>query len=233
MLGIEACAFSTVVASILGKHAGGFVPDRLQKEMMHVLTVLCFLTAYSSIRNMESLIPVACALVLGGTAGSLAGLADYIPERVLFLISRCPGTGKTGASVDSDDVRRRFSSLICILCFSGAGITGSLSAGTTGDASLLFVKAMMDFPVVLIFSSHLGIGTAFLAILEVMIYGTLYFSAAALSPFLQGSAAGSLSCCGGAIILCAAFNMAGLCDLKGLNLLPALVLSVPLTTLLR
>ena len=217
MLKIGICGLSVVTAAILGIRTGSRIPERLKAYMMSVLSILCFIVAITSIQKYADLLPVALALICGGILGGAANLSERISQLAWSVTGKMKGF-KPGGAIKEEDFRKDFASIFSIVCLSGAGIMGSLIAGTTGDFSILMVKALMDFPV--------------LAVPEMALLAALLLLSHPLQMILTPDVSGNLYACGGAVILSSAFSMAGIRNFYSPNLMPAMVLVIPFSLIL-
>lgn len=146
-----------------------------------------------------------------------------LEERTLALAGRCGAAGQSGGA--------DFRNAVVIICLSTAGIVGSLTAGTGGGSAMLYVKAMMDLPTVMLFASLLGPRVGLLCLPEMLIMALLYALSRALLPLLTPEMTGNLQACGGVILLGSALNLTGASDCPVIDFTPALLLAMPLTHL--
>ena len=205
MAGILTCAASVLIFSMLGIKAAKYIPGPVKEYMTLLLSVLCFLVAITSIQKAADLMPVALALCVGGILGSWLQLTKKI---------------STAAWAAAQKIDR--------LPFG----MGSLTAGTSSDQSMLFVKALLDAPVAFFFGEKLGAVVGSLAIPEILILSVLYLASGLLAPYLTAEAVGNLYACGGVVILASAFSMAGIREFSGANLIPGMIFVIPFSLLL-
>ena len=231
MLKIGICGLSVVTAAILGIRTGSRIPERLKAYMMSVLSILCFIVAITSIQKYADLLPVALALICGGILGGAANLSERISQLAWSVTGKMKGF-KPGGAIKEEDFRKDFASIFSIVCLSGAGIMGSLIAGTTGDFSILMVKALMDFPVAFLYGGRLGACICLLAVPEMALLAALLLLSHPLQMILTPDVSGNLYACGGAVILSSASSMAGIRNFYSPNLMPAMVLVIPFSLIL-
>ena len=233
MAGILTCAASVLIFSMLGIKAAKYIPGSVKEYMTLLLSVLCFLVAITSIQKAADLMPVALALCVGGILGSRLQLTKKISTAAWAAaqkIDRLPFGRKK--CTDPEIFQRNFVSVMTVICLSGAGIMGSLTAGTSSDQSMLFVKALLDAPVAFFFGEKLGAVVGSLAIPEILILSVLYLASGLLAPYLTAEAVGNLYACGGVVILASAFSMAGIREFSGANLIPGMIFVIPFSLLL-
>ena len=64
--------------------------------------------------------------------------------------------------------------IIVLFCASGTGIYGSLTAGMTGDNSILISKSILDFFTAAIFACNLGYVVSIISIPQFLIFFVLF-----------------------------------------------------------
>ncbi len=230
MLKIGICGVSVAAAALLGVRTERLIAEHLKAYMMSVLSILCFIVAITSIQKCSDLLPVALALILGGILGGAADLSGKISQLAWDLTGKFRGF--QGNGISSEDFRKDFASIFSIVCLSGAGIMGSIIAGTTGSFSILMVKALMDFPVAYLYGGRLGPYICLLAVPEMALLCLLFLVSSPLQQLLTAESSGNLYACGGAVILSSAFSMSGIRNFQSPNLMPAMVLVIPFSLLL-
>ncbi|MCD8028609.1 MAG: DUF554 domain-containing protein [Erysipelotrichaceae bacterium] len=111
-----------------------------------------------------------------------------------------------------------------VVCIGAMAIVGALQDGLQGDPSTLFAKFILDFVIVMIFASTLGIGVAFSA-LPIFIYeGGITLFATFISPFLTQTVISNLSFVGSVLIFGVGINLCFGKKIKVGNLLPAMII---------
>lgn len=76
-----------------------------------------------------------------------------------------------------------FVSTSLVICVGAMAIVGSFQDGLLHDPSILISKAVMDFVIVMVFASTLGVGTIFSAIPIFVYQGLLTVCASFLAPY--------------------------------------------------
>ena len=118
------------------------------------------------------------------------------------------------------------------ICIGAMAVVGALNDGLTGDASMLYTKAILDFIIVIIFASTYGAGVIFSVIPLVVFQGSITILARFIAPYLTGEVIGNLSMVGSVLIFCVGLNLTFKAGLKIANLLPALLVAVLFTLIL-
>ena len=103
-------------------------------------------------------------------------------------------------------------------------IVGALQDGLIGDSSTLFAKAILDFMIVMVFASTLGVGTLFSALPVGIYQGTITIFATFLKPILTDTVILNLSFVGSVLIFAVGINICFGKKIKVGNLLPAMLI---------
>ena len=131
----------------------------------------------------------------------------------------------------SDDYKSLLVTAIVLFCSSGTGIYGSIVSGMTGDHSILLAKSVLDFPTAIIFACVLGTVTAFIAVPQFIIFILLFLLATVIYPFCTPAMIGDFKACGGILLLATGFRMMKLKEFPIADMIPAMVLVMPLSSL--
>jgi hypothetical protein len=118
-----------------------------------------------------------------------------------------------------------------LFCVSGLGIMGAMREGMTGDASLLFIKALLDLPTAMLIASSLGAVVGVLAVPQFLVQLAILLAASALVPLTTPAMLADFSACGGIIMLGAGLRQSSLLEVPILSMLPSLFLVMPVSAL--
>ena len=146
------------------------------------------------------------SLVLGTLAGGLSGLV----ERRLHL----------------SGFAQSFVNGALIYCVGAMAIIGALNDGLRGDASVLYIKSLLDGISSVVLGATLGPGVIFAALPVLVYQGAISLLAGALEPFLAGELLGQICGVGYCLVLCIGINFLGMTKIKTANMLPALLVPV-------
>lgn len=97
----------------------------------------------------------------------------------------------------------KYVAIMVLFCASGTGIIGAMTEGMTHDPNILLVKSIMDIFTAAIFATVLGYAVAVIAIPQLIIQ----------------------------LLLAAGFRIAGIKSFPVANMLPALILVMPVSYL--
>jgi len=119
-----------------------------------------------------------------------------------------------------------------LFCIGSLAILGPLEEGLSEDASLLYVKSIIDGFTAIVLASMYGTGVLFSVIPLFLYQGSITLLAGRLEPYLSDSMMNQLSATGGIMIIGLALNVLAIKEVKVANFLPALVVAVILTLVL-
>jgi len=118
-----------------------------------------------------------------------------------------------------------------LFCVSGSGVFGALNEGMTGDATLLIVKAILDFFTSAIFAASLGLSVAILAVPQLAVQAALFFGASLLLPWTTPEMIADFSASGGLVLLATGLRICEIRQFAVANLIPSMFLVMPLSAL--
>jgi hypothetical protein len=223
MIGTLVNTGTVIAGSLIGLAIGDRLPERIKSS---VLTALGLITLWIGItmviRGTRPLVIVA-SLIAGGVIGELLALERRIESVGAWLKVRS-GSGSGGFV-------RGYVTASLLFCVGPMTVVGSIQDGTTGDATLLLTKSVMDGFAAVALAATTGVGVLFSAITVFIIQGGLTILGRWLAALTVPAALDQLSCVGGLIIMGLGFRLLGLKDVPVANYLPALVIIALIVTL--
>ena len=93
-----------------------------------------------------------------------------------------------------------------IYCVGAMAIVGALNDGLQGDASVLYVKSLLDGISSIILGATLGAGVCFSAVPVLIYQGGITLLAGSVAPYLQGALLDQLCMVGFALVACIGLN---------------------------
>ena len=111
-----------------------------------------------------------------------------------------------------------------LFCVGAMTVLGSIKDGL-GDHSVLYLKSLLDGVAALFLATTLGIGVGLSIIPVIIVQGGIALSAHAIEPFMTPAVLSSITCVGGALILCIGLDLSGIKRLPVGNMLPAIILA--------
>jgi len=197
---MQACGLATIFIGIEGTLSGMFTVTNGSIETSGTLLLIC-------------------SLVIGGLIGEAIDLEekmDHLGEKLKLLVKVQNDTKFVDGFVTS----------ALIVCVGAMAVVGSIQDGLTGDASMLYVKALLDGIIILIFASVFGIGAIFSALPLGIYQGSITLCAVLIAPYLTSTLISELSYIGSALIFAVGINISFGKKFKAGNLLPAIIVPV-------
>lgn len=224
-IGVIVNVSAVIIGSIIGGLIGNKIPERFRHALTNVFGLSAMLMGISLITQMKSLSAVILAMILGVLAGELLNLEDGL----IGLLKRCePKSDGKGMSHEQMD---HLMSMIVLFGFSGTGIFGALASGITGDHSILFAKSILDLFTAVIFGSIIGYVLVVVAVPQISVGLILFYAATFLMPLINDTMLADFKACGGLITIAVGLKISGIKTYKVINLLPALILVMPISYL--
>jgi uncharacterized membrane protein YqgA involved in biofilm formation len=229
--------FINGAAILVGGIAGAMLSNRLPERVRLALPMTFGITSMGMgvvlIVKVAHMPVMVLALVLGALIGELCNIEQGIGRivnwaRNLFERRTQP---KGGSRESQKEFLEAFVAILVLFCASGTGIFGSMHEGMTGDASVLIAKSFLDFFTAIIFAATLGFAVALIAIPQLAIQLLLAFGAVFLLPLTTPEMQADFSAVGGLMLLATGLRICGIKLFPVANMLPALVLAMPISAL--
>ncbi len=224
------------LAVAVGGAAGGLLKNVVSgeaKERLNMVFGACSIAmGIGSVLLMVHMPAVIFAVILG----TMLGLALRLGERITAAargmrngLARLTCSAH-GASSEADHTAMLVTSIV-LFCASGTGIYGALISGMTGDHNILITKAILDFFTAAIFACTLGGVVSAISIPQCLIFLALFACARWIYPLTTPDMIGDFKACGGIIMLCTGFRMAGIKPFPIADMLPSMILVMPFSWL--
>ena len=172
----------------------------------------------NSLISGKSMLITIC-IALGTIIGELIGIEKGF-ERFGEWLKIKTGNAKDAGFVDA------FVTASLTVSIGAMAIVGAIEDGILGDYSILVVKSVLDFIIILMMTSALGRGAGFSAIPVFIFEGSITLLARLISPIMTGLAIQYLSLVGSILIFCVGVNLVWGKKLRVANMLPAVILAV-------
>lgn len=222
---------AVILGSLIGLFLNGGIPEKIQNGLM---TVLGFSTIFIGVSGALS------EMLVIGADGSISSQGT-----LMMIISLVIGT-VIGTLMDIERRMEEFGSWIkakvkmkenplfvegfmtasLVICVGAMAVVGALQDGLQGNSTMLFTKSILDFVVVIIFASTMGIGVLFSAIPLGIYQGAITLFAGAIAPFMTDLMIANLNLVGSVMIFGIGTNLAFDTKVKVANMLPGLLICV-------
>ncbi|OPY66079.1 MAG: putative membrane protein YdfK [Syntrophorhabdus sp. PtaU1.Bin050] len=218
MTGTIVNAGAILAGGLIGLAAGRRVPERVKTILMQALGLSTLIIGLQMALSARELIPIVGSLLLGALTGELLRIEDGLEQIGHWLKKR--------ARSDSSTFVAGFVTASLLYCTGAMVVVGAIQDGTTGDATTLYIKAMLDGVASIAFASTLGIGVLFSAASVFLVQGSITLLSSNLAFLQQPAVLGPVTSTGGLLIVAIAINLLSIAKIRIGNLLPALVYAV-------
>lgn len=226
-LGTIVNTLAVIIGSCIGLVIKGGLKERYQQIIMQALGLATmFIGASGAMSGMLTIIDnglqtqgsmlLIASLVFGALVGEFLNIELRLEQLGMWLKS------KVNVKNDTTFVEGFVTSAL-VICVGAMAIVGALQDGLQGDPSTLFAKAILDFIIVMVFASTLGIGVTFSALPLFVYQGSITIFASFLKPFLTEIVIANLSFVGSVLIFAVGINLCFGNKIKVANLLPAMI----------
>lgn len=215
MTGTLVNASAVAVGAALGLLAGRHISEKLRGTLMHALGLAVIVIGLKMALSVDNLIPMVACLLLGGLTGEMIRIEDGLAWVGSHLKERFRSESATFV--------QGFVSASVLYLAGAMMILGCIQEGTTGDASTLYLKSLLDGVASVALASTLGIGVAFSALSVLVVQGGLTIVASHLAFLQDPHVLASITSTGGMIILGIGINLLELTRIRAGNLVPAIV----------
>lgn len=212
---------AVLVGSGIGLAVGNRLPERLQRIITTGLGLSTLLIGMQMALKVQNMLVLIASMVIGGLVGELLGIEAGLERAGEWL--------KTRARSSSGTFVTGYVTASLVYCVGPMTIVGSIQEGMSGNAEILYMKSLLDGAASVAFASSLGIGVSFAAVTVLVLQGALTLLGAQLAFLLRPEILNELTATGGLLILAIGLLLLDVKRIRVANLLPALVVVVPLT----
>ncbi|WP_102342219.1 DUF554 domain-containing protein [Galactobacillus timonensis] len=224
-IGIVIDCCSVLLGGLIGSVIKDHLSDSFKTQLTKVLGLSSMGMGVAAIVLMEHMPAVIFALIIGTSIGLIIHLGKLINSGAVMI------NNLVSKSETDTDRSEMMVTAVVLFCASGTGIYGALTAGMSGDSSILIAKSMLDLFTAMIFACTLGRSVSLIAIPQFIILEALYLLAGVIVPLTTPSMINDFKACGGFIMLATGFRMVKLLDFPIADMLPAMILVMPFSAL--
>lgn len=231
MIGPYVNGAALLVGSVIGALVGPKLNPNLRLRMPMIFGCASIGLGVAMIVKVKFLAPVVLALVLGSVFGELTQLETGTQKAASYSKKWIEKFTKPSGEISHEEFLDKFIALLVLFCMSGTGVYGAMSEGMTGDPTLLIVKSILDFFTAPIFASTMGFAVGVLVLPQFAVQSLLFMGASLIMPLTTPDMLADFSACGGLIMLATGFRICSIKQFPVVNMLPALILVMPLSWL--
>jgi uncharacterized protein len=228
LLGTLVNGLLIVIGTLLGKlfHR---IPEGMKATVMHAIGLAVMVLGLQMGFKSNNFLIVIVSLAVGAIIGEYFALEDKLNKLGDWLEKKIDSNGKGSIS-------EGFVTATLIFVIGAMAIIGALDSGIRGDHDVLYTKAIIDGFTSIILTSTLGIGVIFSAIPVVLYQGLIALFATQINQFIPQALMDSfileMTATGGVMIFAIGLNLTGIIKVKVANLLPAIVITGIIVTLI-
>lgn len=215
---------AVLAGGLLGTALKKVIPEKLNYYLPMVFGCSSIAIGINSIIKAQSMTAVVLALLTGFTVGQLLGLEEKSKLFFGWLVRVLHLGGK---EIDMEF----YITAVALFCCSGFGWYSTLTEGITGDPSLLFSKAVLDFFTAVVFAASLGLSLCAIPLPQVVILLGVFGAGRLLAPLLTPAMFADLSACGGVLTMAAGLRVSKIKVIPLVDMMPALLLIMPFSAL--
>lgn len=232
MLGPWINSGALLLGGALGALLGKIIPKRVKEALPLSCGIMSVSIGAVMMNKVHAIPPVAMALLAGAFIGELLYLEKRLENAINWIQGRITrGSAAQGARAIPQGFIVKFVTILVLFCISGMGIFGSMQEGISGDPTILITKSILDLFTAAIFATELGLAVMLIAIPQIIIQSALFFGAVLLLPLITPTMQADFSACGGIVMLATGLRICGIKIFPIVNMLPALILVMPLSAL--
>nr|WP_326184657.1 DUF554 domain-containing protein [uncultured Oscillibacter sp.] len=213
---------TVILGSTIGLFLGNILPERLRDTVMKGLGLCTLFIGITGMLGGENALITIISIAVGAVIGELCDLDGHLNHFAGRLEKKFQKTGGRTSLAEG------FVTASLVFCVGAMTIVGALNDGLTGDHTMLFTKATLDFVSSMIFASSLGIGVLMAAAAVFVIQGGIACLASLVAPLLQQNASTipEMTVVGSVLIMGLGLNLIGVTKLKVMNYVPAIFLPI-------
>ena len=183
----------------------------------------------STIGLMKNMPAVIFAIIIGTALGLAIHLGDWIHKGATLMQKPISKIFKNNSNMSEEEFLKSIGYDHCFILCQRTGIYGSLTAGMTGDNSILISKLILDFFTAAIFACQLGYVVSVISVPQFIIFFILFLCAGFIYPMTSPDMIADFKACGGFLMLATGFRMVKLKNFPIADMIPAMILVMPLS----
>ncbi len=219
---------ATLLGGLIGASIGRFIPEYLRIKMPQIFGLIALCLGVPMLVGMTHMLSVVIAVLAGVIIGELLKIEKQIEALAGKIRSPLEKALKSTPTLGGDEFMNQFIAILVLFSASGLGVIGSMTEGMTGEYDILLVKSLLDFFTAIIFGTSLGYMVCLAAIPQGVVMLTLYFLGSTIIPLTTPDMLVNFSAVGGIIMLATGFQIMNIKEFSMANMLPALVIIMPL-----
>ena len=219
--------FINMLTVLVGSSVGLMLRQRLPEQIKEIIfqgiglasLVLGMQMAFES----QNFVVIIFSLLIGG----IIGVAIELEARMEAWSEALKARVRVGDERFTEGLITAF----LIFCIGSMTFVGALNEGLTGDRTLLLTKATLDGFTSIALASVYGVGVAFSILPMFVVQGSLTLLAGQAHSFFSPLLIDQLTAAGGVLIVGIGLSLLEIKQVRGITLLPSLIVVIFLTLL--
>lgn len=224
-IGVLVNCACVLIGALLGCGVGGRLPEKLKTDLNTLLGFCSISIGVTSVVKVHAMAPVIVAVLLGFVLGALANLEGRLAGGLGLLLRRLPIPKAEGFDME------RYVTVVVLFCFSGFGIYATFVEAMSGDSSILLSKSVLDCVTAMVFAITLRYAVAIVPAFMLPVLLLMFGVGRLIAPIVDESMLRDFMACGGILTIAAGMRVSGIRNTAITNLIPALLLVMPLSWL--
>ncbi|MFV0361630.1 MAG: DUF554 domain-containing protein [Suipraeoptans sp.] len=162
---------------------------------------------------------VVVSMVIGSSIGELLKIEHRFKNLAEFLKQRF-------SRKKDSQFSEGFLVASLTICIGAMAVVGAIKDGISGDPTMLYTKAVLDFVILIVLGSTYGKGTLFSVIPLAVFQGSITLLSRFIAPILTGQMIDNISLIGSILIFCIGINLFFDKKIRVANMLPSLIISI-------
>jgi len=212
-------ALAVVLGSLIGLGFGTFLPEAIRKIIFQMIGLFTLILGVKMAMESNNLLVLLLSLIIGAIIGEII----HIEKRLERLSNLIKAKFKSKNELFSEGLITAF----LLYCIGSLTFVGAIEEGIHQDRTLLYTKSMMDGITSILLASTLGSGVLVSAIPLLLFQSLLTWGAYSFEPYLQEAMITEISAVGGVLILSLGLNILEIQKIKVSNLLPGILIVIP------
>ena len=223
-VGVIVNCLSVLIGGFVGAALTRTLSDKLKSDLSILFGFCSIAIGINSIIKAQAMTAVVLAILGGFIIGHILNLDTAAIHFFRWLVE----TLRLGReNIDMD----MYITVVALFCCSGFGWDSTLIEGIAGDTSLLFSKSVLDFFTALVFAAALGRAVCVIAGPQILVLLVIFGVGRMAGAWITLGMFADLSACGGILTLAAGMRVAKIKSVPLVNLIPSLILVMPLSAL--
>ncbi len=226
-IGIIINVFAVFIGTIIGGVLKKYIPEYLKEELPKVFGICAFTIGINSVIQVKTLPMVIMSVILGFVIGELIHIDVIVKNIFSTFLKKLPFK----IEGNYDEYMETYLLVVLMFSMSGMGIFGALTEGMSGDPSVLISKSVLDTFTAILFGATLGYAQTLVCIPQFIILLGCFMLAKTILPFVNDIMIIDFKACGGLITMITGLTVSKILKVKAINLVPALIIVMPLVAL--